>query len=134
MIRFRPHHFLCTFCFQGKGYSSTFVRNYQRLVDKLHDPEGDQVIVEVVTETDDICTPCPHKRDALCATQDKIAQLDHAHAAALHLKPGDRLTWGEAKQRIQRYMTLEVFHTACAGCEWKKLGICEAKITASTSK
>ena len=28
ILQFRPHHFLCAFCFQGKGYSPEFIENF----------------------------------------------------------------------------------------------------------
>ena len=34
MLEFRPHHFLCTLGFEGKGYSDEFVRNYYRYADQ----------------------------------------------------------------------------------------------------
>lgn len=127
-IKFRPHHFLCTLGFQGKGYSPEFTANYQLIVDQLNGPAGDQVPITVVEHTDSICAPCPSKRDLLCATQAKIAALDKAHAEILTIKAGDVLTWGEAKQKIAANMTLEKFHSACSICSWKELGVCEAAL------
>lgn len=127
-IALRPHHFLCTLCFQGNGYSSDFINNYQHIVNKLHAPSGDTVSINVVGQSDSVCTPCPHRRGQLCETQEKIDNLDTKHAHILHIKPGDKLTWGEAKSRIAKYMTLASFNTACAPCGWKALGICEATL------
>lgn len=125
-LRFRPHHFLCTIGFEGKGYSDEFVAGYQKIADRLRGtPEGDDTIIEVTPHTDSICDPCPNKRDLLCTTQEKITKLDQAHAEILGLKAGDRLTWGEAKERIRVRMTKENFDRACAPCSWKEAGMCE---------
>jgi hypothetical protein len=124
-IHFRPHHFLCTLGFQGKGYSPSFVANYQEIHAQLHSANGDNTSIHVVAHTDSICAPCPHKRDLNCAAQEKITRLDQLHAEVLAIKPGDVLTWGEGKQRIKEKMTLEKFHTICESCEWKKYGMCE---------
>jgi soluble lytic murein transglycosylase-like protein len=125
-IRFRPHHFLCTLGFEGKGYSEAFVENYARLAGDLRDAaEGDSLVIEVVSETDSVCEPCPNRRGALCETEAKIRTLDEAHAKVLSLRSGDRLTWGEAKARIRDRMTIEKFHAACAPCAWLKAGMCE---------
>lgn len=122
-IQFRPHHFLCALCFQGKGYSSPFIENFSGIMQQLnHTPE---TMIEVVAETDSICSPCPHRRETKCTEQHKISQLDNAHADILQLTAGDKMTWEQAKKRIKSEMTLEKFHEACAPCEWKKLGICE---------
>jgi uncharacterized protein len=123
MIRFRPHHFLCTLGFQGKGYSSAFVANYVEITQQLQ--LNPATPIQVVNQTDSICDPCPHKQGELCETQAKISQLDQAHAAALNIQPGDILTWAEAKQLIAAKISLEKFHTICATCNWKSLGVCE---------
>jgi len=131
MLKFRPHHFLCTVGYQGKGYSPEFTRNYDQIASRLKDPasNGDSVLIEVVEKTDSICSPCPSRRGELCETQAKIDKLDGAHAKILSLKEGDVLSWGEAKARIARDFTEEAFESACAPCSWKPLGICKAALT-----
>lgn len=124
-LKFRPHHFLCAIGFQGKGYSDEFVENFKEIVDQLRGPNGDNIKIEVTQFTDSICSPCPHKRNTLCATQEKIQHLDEAHAQILGIKAGDILSWGEAKQRIIERMHLAAFDNACSTCNWKKMGVCE---------
>ncbi len=124
-IQFRPHHFLCTLCFQGKGYSRTFIANYQAIVETLQSTDGDEQSIRVTNTTDSICSPCPHKRNERCATEEKISVLDQAHAHALDLSPNQMITWGQAKQAIKEKISLEIFHQICATCSWKSMGICE---------
>jgi uncharacterized protein len=124
-ITFRPHHFLCTLCFQGKGYSPTFVENYQKIVEQLNSATGDLTPISIIAHTDSICAPCPHKQNTQCASQEKITRLDNAHAEALGIKTGDIIYWGEAKKLIAEKITLEQFHQMCGACSWKNLGICE---------
>lgn len=90
MMKFRPHHFLCTVGYQGKGYSEEFVKNYDRISQSLkrNGVKGDDTPIEVVAKTDSICSPCPSKRGDLCETQEKIEKLDNAHAKILY--PGRR--------------------------------------------
>ncbi len=129
-IRFRPHHFLCTVGFEGKGYSEAFVENYVRVAGELRGtPAGDTLEIEVVAGTDSICEPCPNRRGSLCETETKIRLLDDAHAKVLGIRAGDRLTWGEAKTKIRNHMTIENFHMACAPCAWLKAGMCETALT-----
>jgi hypothetical protein len=128
-MQFRPHHFLCTLCYTGKGYSPAFVRNYNKIAQHLNAEGGEKTPIEVVPHTDSICHPCPHKRDLACESQAVIADLDAKHADALGLQAGDILTWEQAKQRIAERMTLEKFEHTCATCSWKKFGICEEILT-----
>ncbi|MDO8953861.1 MAG: DUF1284 domain-containing protein [Gammaproteobacteria bacterium] len=133
-MKFRPHHFLCTLCFQGKGYSPEFVQNYQALADILRAEHGDETLIEVVAQTDHICSPCPHKREALCETQAKIVKLDTAHANALGLKTGEKLTWGQAKARIAQNIDLATFEKICEPCSWKASGMCREVLTNHLNK
>lgn len=94
----------------------------------LNGPEGGNTPIQVTTQTDSICSPCPHRRESSCNTEAKIAVLDQSHAKALRIQAGDVLTWDEAKARIANHIDLPTFHHICATCEWKELGICESVV------
>lgn len=121
MLKFRPHHFLCTLGFRGKGYSPDFVANFSAIVARL----TDQSPIEVVESVDSICTPCPSNRAGRCTDASKIEKLDQAHLEILDLTLGSVLTWGEAKTRIRDRMSVSDFNRACKSCSWKELGVCE---------
>ena len=127
-ISFRPHHFLCAFCFQGAGYSADFIANFKAIMVILNTETGDEKKINITPHTDSICAPCPNRRGLHCTTDEKIAVLDQAHAKALDMKELDQLTWGEAKKLITEKISLDVFHQICAPCEWKATGICEGVI------
>lgn len=130
-LRYRPHHFLCSLGFQGKGYSPGFTANMTAIVmGRLRAPQGDATEITVIAALDDICAPCPKRRGSACASQDQIDRLDHAHASALALQPGDRLTWGQAKARIRQNLPPGSLATLCAGCQWEPYGMCEAALSA----
>lgn len=128
-VRYRPHHFLCSLGFEGKGYSESFTENMTAIVmGRLRAKGGDATVIEVTGATDDICAPCPKRRGRLCTNQDKIKTLDRAHAAALRLEPRETLTWGEAKARIRANIPAGSLKILCAGCEWERYGMCEAAL------
>lgn len=124
LIYFRPHHFMCTNGFEGKGYSPTFVENFSAISDRLKNKGGDDVLIQIVETTDDICRPCPHRQGSLCEKQAFIADLDQRHLKALKLSIGQVVSWGEAKKRIVDYISDEAFSPLCRGCEWQDMGIC----------
>ena len=125
-VTFRPHHFLCSLGFQGRGYSDGFTANMARIVDgTLRQAGGDDTVIEVTGATDDICAPCPKRRETLCTEQEKIAALDARHARALGLFVGSRLSWGEAKRRIVKRVPPGSLQNLCQGCQWLELGLCE---------
>lgn len=128
-IRYRPHHFLCSLGFQGKGYSDAFTANMSAIVmGRLRAPGGDETLIEVTGTADAICAPCPKRQGEGCEAGGKIARLDAAHAYVLNLAPGDRLTWGDAKARIRASVPAGSLRQLCAGCEWEPLGLCEAAL------
>lgn len=129
VIKFRPHHFLCALNFQGRGYSPAFIENFSAIMKILTAENTDDVVIEVTQHTDSICLPCPHRLDKMCTSQEKISALDRAHEEALNIKVNDKLTWEEAKNRIAKNVSLEVFHKICARCSWKEQGICETSLS-----
>ncbi|MBA4119076.1 MAG: DUF1284 domain-containing protein [Candidatus Puniceispirillum sp.] len=122
-VVFRPHHFLCALGFSGKGYSPSFVRNFAKIVKRLRAEDGDHVPITVTSITDDVCAPCPLRRDHLCTQQEKISRLDTRHARVLGWQEGKTYTWGEAKACLKQ-LSEEDFHTICDGCGWKDAGLC----------
>lgn len=128
-VKYRPHHFLCSLGFEGKGYSDKFTTNMAAIVmGRLRAPDGDATVIEVVAKTDDICAPCPKRIGTLCISQPKINALDKAHGAAINIVPGDRLTWGEAQTRIRQNVPPGSLKSLCAGCQWAEYGMCEAAL------
>lgn len=128
-VRYRPHHFLCSLGFEGKGYSADFTANMTAIVmGRLRAAGGDATVIQVVGAADDICTPCPKRRGTHCTSQDKIRRLDRAHAHALDLAPHEHLTWGAAKARIRAMVAPGSLKSLCEGCEWEPLGLCEAAL------
>ncbi len=62
-IRYRPHHFLCSLGFENKGYSDAFIANMADIVvGQLRAPSGEEKLIEVTVEADDICAPCPKRK------------------------------------------------------------------------
>jgi hypothetical protein len=122
-LAFRPHHFLCTLGFQGKGYSPEFIENYKEILKILTINEN--TAIKVVPQKDTICGPCPHLKHTKCDKEEKIQELDRHHLQILGIKVDQILTWHEAKKRIKEHMTLRAFHQACQSCSWKSLGFCE---------
>jgi hypothetical protein len=121
---------MCTLGFEGKGYSDEFVRNYSEIARGLRETgeRGEQTLIQVEPAADSICMPCPNRDGQGCLSGPKISKLDQAHARVLGLKSGEVLSWSDAKARIRERMSLEDFHSACAPCSWKSLGVCETAL------
>jgi hypothetical protein len=128
-VALRPHHVLCAIGYQGLGYSDAFTANMSELVlGRLRGPQGDATPLVITGSADAICAPCPSRRGSGCEQQARIDRLDQAHAAALGLAPGDRLTWAEAQARVQARVRPGSLQQLCAGCAWLPLGLCETAL------
>lgn len=125
MLIFRPHHFLCALSFSGKGYSKKFINNFSGIINEIFSKEGDKTLIKVKSGLDSICGPCPNHNNSTCKQKTFTDELDKRHAKILELTEGQELTWGEAKTRMRKNMTLPAFHFSCEQCIWKKTGKCE---------
>lgn len=85
IIRFRPHHFLCLLSFQGKGYSPSFIQNFDTIKKQLEAAPNQSI--EIVTGLDSICQACPERTTkGACKKEKKVSSLDQAHQDILKLK------------------------------------------------
>ena len=129
-LTFRPHHFLCALGYRGKGYSDAFTANMTQIVTNgLFANGGDHTLIRVRAAADSLCAPCPKRRGEGCTNQAEIDALDGRHAAALNLKHGDVLTWGQAKMRIREKVRPDDLDTLCTGCKWLELGLCKSALS-----
>lgn len=125
-LRFRPHHFLCSLGYAGKGYSASFTANMTAIVQgQLRATNGKEMMILVVGAVDDICTPCPKRRGISCENQNKISGLDLRHATALGLKIGEQISWGQALQLIKARVKPDDLDNICKGCQWLEYGMCK---------
>lgn len=115
---------MCTLSFEGKGYSDDFVKNYAEIASRVKSNPSAEII-KISFSLDSICAPCPNHDGSRCNKQKLIDKLDSSHAKILGLQDGNILSWNSALVMIKEKMTLEKFHNACNGCEWKKLDMCE---------
>ncbi|QXT38828.1 DUF1284 domain-containing protein [Gymnodinialimonas ceratoperidinii] len=128
-LSLRPHHILCALGFEGHGYSDAFTANMEAIViGQLRTEAGDETVIQITGGADAICAPCPRRRGAGCEAQTEIDTLDRAHGEALHIAPGDRLTWKAAQDRVRENVRPDDLDIICAGCRWLSLGLCKAAV------
>ena len=56
--RIRPHHGMCLYFFEGKGYSDGFTAHMAEVKNWLLGEKG-PASLQLVGETDEICSACP---------------------------------------------------------------------------
>jgi len=119
----RPHHGLCIAFFEGKGYSSDFIKNMNNKINYLnyHNPE-----IRLVLHTDQICSACPHNQNQICDSNQKVLCYDKNILHLCGLKQNQKLLWKE----FQNLVFLHILHQGrisdiCKDCQW--LNICSEK-------
>jgi Uncharacterized conserved protein len=123
MIHLRPHHLLCLLTYVGKGYSPTFVENYDRIVARLNDGEE----IEITDGPDDICAPIAcdmseHCHGASVISRDALAARDVGRILAMEIAPGTRTQLSpEAITRLRAAFASNEIRDACTGCDWEAL-------------
>lgn len=119
-MRLRPHHALCIQKFTGHGYDERFTEHMTEICEKLRNER--ETIVYITEGCDELCAWCPHGRDGVCSTLEKVADMDAAVRLALGLVPGGTVSWSElSRQAREKIFGTENFERICADCEWYPL-------------
>lgn len=115
----RPHHGLCMAFFQGNGYSQGFTA---ALADRLRELEGSGEMVRLTVGADMVCAPCPHNRNGVCDTAEKVAAYDRAVLALCGLEEETVLPFSDFARLVQRRIIASGQRRAvCGGCQWEAL-------------
>ena len=119
-MNLRPHHILCIQKFTGHGYSADFTAHMTAVVSEL--AENPKTAVTLSKGCDDLCSRCPHNRDGICTSLEKVASMDQKVLESCGLSGGEELPWQAladlAKKQI--FETTEFFKV-CGGCQWFEL-------------
>ena len=107
-IYLRPHHFLCTQTFIGKGYSKEFVE------------------IELTFSCDSLCAFCPNRLNSefkyFCNDDPKVLSYDQNVIQAFHLQE-KAYVYADIIQEINSTMTPELLDHICSDCSW--INICK---------
>jgi hypothetical protein len=113
-MRLRAHHLICLHFFKGEGYSREYVENLKKVVERAMNEE-----IEVIFGADEVCHPCPFLKDGFCV-REEVADLDLLAMKLLNVKPGDRITWSYAEEKLKEVLGIWKRY-ACFDCEYKSI-------------
>lgn len=117
----RPHHGMCLYFFEGKGYSNTFSEHMAQVKEELLQNNG-EVLLELVTQTDDICGACTHNRNGKCETCEKVNVYDAGVLAYCGLESGQRITFRELETLVEtKILQAGNGRKICGDCEWSSI-------------
>ncbi|WP_273792868.1 DUF1284 domain-containing protein [Brucella anthropi] len=122
-IRLRGHHLLCMLTYVGKGYSPAFVKNYDRIAERLSEGE----VILLVDGPDDICTPLLCGGDCHCY-EASVRERDRLALEAVGELIGQTLfTQNPFELDAERLAAMRsafakgTLRKACQHCEWSDL-------------
>ena len=85
--RIRPHHGMCLYFFEGKGYSEGFTKHMAEVKEWLLGKNG-PASLRLVGTTDEICSACPHNKGGSCESAEKVERYDAGVLKYTGLKAG----------------------------------------------
>jgi len=125
-MKLRPHHLLCTQGYAGKGYSDEFVENMTAITNLLR--SGEDVEVELVFSTDDICAKCPLMLgENLCEDNKKVNRLDKKVVEYFGLEEKNYI-YQDIVRKINAKMTEQMMDDICSECSWYTVSACKKRI------
>ena len=109
--------------FQGYGYSEDFSKNMSEIIEILQNfPEQE---IEIVAETDSICTCCPYNINGKCQesqiSNDKIVSIDMKVLEKLDISPKSIFEAEKIFEITNR--KLKTYHDVkeiCGDCSWSE--------------
>ncbi|WP_424356150.1 DUF1284 domain-containing protein [Methanobacterium sp. MBAC-LM] len=138
-MKIRAHHLLCMQGFQGYGYSEDFSKNMAEIIEILQNfPEHE---IEIVAETDSICTCCPYNINGKCqesqgsleykvfggpkskilTANNRIISMDLKVLKKLDISPGSIFEAGEifkiTNEKLKTYFDVK---DICGDCRWSE--------------
>ena len=119
ILRLRPHHGMCLYYFQGKGYSDEFVLNMTKYKQLL---ETEDPLIRITEGIDDLCEKCPNNQNGICTSQNKVAAYDSDVLSACALDYNTILPYKEFSELVQQKILLAgKRREICADCQWNVL-------------
>lgn len=117
-VKLRAHHGMCLAFFEGKGYSSGFTANMEKVKNSLR--EG--IPVELCVEKDVICSACPNLEKGVCATAEKVKKYDIMVLSACGLSEGSQISWQEFSQAVEKNIIKAGRRKEiCGDCSWTEI-------------
>ncbi len=114
-IEIRAHHGLCTYFFEGKGYSDEFTRHMAATIKTLEQ----NPVVRIVKCDDEICSCCPNLQGGICEEQAKVLAYDEKVLELCRLQPNVEIPWQEFVRLVQaNIINKQQLAAVCSNCQW----------------
>ncbi len=119
--RIRPHHGMCLYFFEGKGYSDGFTAHMAEVKGWLLEEQG-PASLQLVGETDEICSACPHNKSGRCESAEKVDRYDTGVLQYTGLREGQKMTFQEFERAVEEKILNPGYGKAiCGDCQWREI-------------
>ena len=105
--RIRPHHGMCLYFFEGKGYSEGFTKHMAEVKEWLLGKNG-PASLQLVGATDEICSACPHNKGGSCESAEKVDRYDAGVLKYTGLKAGQEMTFAEFERIVEELSLIHI--------------------------
>ncbi len=127
----RPHHLLCTQAYEGKGYSTDFIKNMDKNIEILRNKKGFKVKIKCTL--DNLCIACPHNKGEVCDTEFKVKNMDKKVLRYFNLNE-DIYEYSKLINIIRNEINKDILKDICGECEWYEYGVCQRIILNNKEK
>lgn len=118
LYKIRAHHGMCLAFFQGKGYSGEFATHMAEVKQLLEA----NPCVNIVAQTDEICSACPNNQEGICVTSETVAEYDRQVLLRCNLYEGEVIPFQEFEKMVYDYILIPgKREEICGNCEWSSL-------------
>ena len=119
--RIRPHHGMCLYFFEGKGYSDGFTAHMAAVKGWLLEEQG-PASLQLVGETDEICSACPHNKSGRCESAEKVDRYDNGVLQYTGLREGQKMTFQEFERMVEEKILNPGYgKNICGDCQWREI-------------
>lgn len=114
----RPHHGLCLSFFEGRGYSSEFVKHMTQI--KAEVSKNPTVLLH--SRTDEICSACPHNKNGACESEEKVQRYDKEVLRLCSLDQKAEIEWKLFEQLLnENILGAGKREAICGDCQWNTI-------------
>ncbi len=114
----RAHHGMCLAFFEGKGYSTGFVKHMSNLQKQLEK----NPMVRVINRTDCICEKCPNNQEGSCISLEKVAEYDRQVLSRCGIPKDTILPFQDFQRKVEEHILRSGGREEiCGDCQWNAL-------------
>lgn len=119
--KLRAHHGMCIAFFQGRGYSTDFIVQMEKLIQQLKK----NPIINICAQADSICCTCPNQHQGVCRTESKVSEYDRLVLKYCGLSVGMTMPYADFQEAVHKHILLSRKRSEiCGNCQWDP--ICHA--------